>query len=31
VWAETNKALAGYSQAEQDAMLGGTAVNLYRL
>lgn len=31
VWLETNKALAGYSQAEQDAMLGGAAANLYRL
>ncbi|MBC7812943.1 MAG: amidohydrolase family protein [Burkholderiales bacterium] len=31
VWAETNKALSGYSQADQDAILGGTAVEFYRL
>ncbi len=31
VWAETNKALAGRSQAEIDAVLGGTAMKAYRL
>lgn len=30
VWAETNKALAGKSQAEIDAVLGGTALKAYR-
>lgn len=29
VWTETNKALAGYSQADKDAILGGTAVKVY--
>jgi L-fuconolactonase len=29
VWQETNKALAGYSQAQIDAMLGGTAAKFY--
>lgn len=31
VWVETNKALASYSQAEQDAILGGTALKVYNL
>ena len=31
VWEETNQALAGYSQADQDAILGGTAVEFYKL
>jgi L-fuconolactonase len=31
VWAETNKALVGRSQAEMDAVLGGTAMKAYRL
>ncbi len=31
VWAETNKCLAGRSQAEIDAVLGGTATKFYRL
>ena len=31
VWAETNKALAGRSQAEIDAVLGETAMKAYRL
>jgi L-fuconolactonase len=31
VWTETNTAISGYSKAEQDAMLGGTAVSVYRL
>jgi L-fuconolactonase len=31
VWAETNKALAGRSQAEIDAILGGAAANAYRI
>jgi L-fuconolactonase len=31
VWAETNKALEGRSQAEIDAVLGGTAVRFYNL
>lgn len=29
VWQETNKALAGYSQAQIDAILGGTAAKFY--
>ena len=31
VWAATNQALAGHSQTEIDAILGGTAVKAYRL
>lgn len=31
VWAETNKAIAGYSQADRGAILGGTAQRVYRL
>ena len=31
VWAETNKAIASYSQAERDAILGGTAQQVYKL
>jgi L-fuconolactonase len=31
VWTETNHALAGYSQDEIDAVLGGTAEKFYRL
>jgi L-fuconolactonase len=31
VWDETNKALEGYSQAEKDAILGGTAMRFYNL
>jgi L-fuconolactonase len=31
VWTETNTALASYSPAERDAMLGGTAMQFYRL
>ncbi len=31
VWAETNKAIASYSQADRDAILGGTAQRVYRL
>ncbi len=31
VWAETNKCLAGRSQTEIDAVLGGTATKFYRL
>ena len=31
VWAETNDALSGRSQAEIDAILGGTAARAYRL
>jgi L-fuconolactonase len=31
VWDETNKALAGYSKAEVDTVLGGTAAQFYRL
>lgn len=31
VWAETNKALAGRSSAETDAILGGAAATAYRL
>jgi L-fuconolactonase len=31
VWAETNKAIAGYSQADRDAILGVTAQRVYRL
>jgi L-fuconolactonase len=31
VWAETNKALAGRSQEEIDAILGGTAQRVYRI
>jgi len=31
VWTETNKALAGRSQAEIDAVLGGTAMRFYNL
>jgi L-fuconolactonase len=31
VWVETNKALVGRSQAEIDAVLGGTAIEFYRL
>jgi L-fuconolactonase len=31
VWDETNKALEGYSQAEKDAILGGTAMKFYNL
>lgn len=31
VWAETNKAIASYSQSERDAILGGTAQRVYRL
>ncbi len=30
VWVETNKALAGRTQAERDALLGGTAMRVYR-
>jgi len=31
VWAETNKALAGRSHVETEAILGGTAAKAYRL
>jgi L-fuconolactonase len=31
VWVETNKALAGRTQKEIDAVLGGTAMTVYRL
>ncbi len=31
VWSETNKALAGRSKAEIDAILGGTALKAYRI
>jgi L-fuconolactonase len=31
VWQETLKALEGYSQAQKDAILGGTATQFYRL
>ncbi|MBI1281025.1 MAG: amidohydrolase family protein [Anaerolineaceae bacterium] len=31
VWTETNKAIAGYSQADKDALLGGTAAQFYKL
>ncbi len=31
VWAETNKALAGRSPAEIEAVLGGAAAKAYRL
>jgi len=31
VWLETNKALSGRSAAEIDAILGGTAMKVYRL
>jgi L-fuconolactonase len=31
VWGETNKCLAGRSQAEKDAVLGGTAIKFYNL
>lgn len=31
VWAETNKAIIGYTQADRDALLGGTAQRVYRL
>lgn len=31
VWTETNKAIADYSQAEKDAILGGTAAEFYRI
>ena len=31
VWTETNKAIADYSQADKDALLGGTAAEFYRL
>jgi L-fucono-1,5-lactonase len=31
VWSETNKALDGYSPAEKDAILGGSAARFYRL
>lgn len=31
VWAETNAAIASYSQADRDAILGGTAQKAYRL
>lgn len=31
VWAETNRALEGYSVGEREAILGGTAVRVYRL
>lgn len=31
VWKETNAAIAGYSQAEKDAMLGGSATTFYSL
>lgn len=31
VWAETNKALAGYTQLARDAMLGGTAAAFYNV
>lgn len=31
VWTETNKALAGHSPADRDAILGGTAVKLYNI
>lgn len=31
VWQETNKVLNHYSQAEKDAILGGTAAQFYRL
>jgi len=31
VWRETKQAISGYSAAEQDAILGGTATKFYRL
>jgi L-fuconolactonase len=31
MWHESNKAIAGYSQAEIDAILGGTAIDFYRI
>ncbi|WP_246067291.1 amidohydrolase family protein [Paenibacillus koleovorans] len=31
VWEETNRAIASYSEAERDAMLGGTAISFYRM
>lgn len=31
VWTETNKAIADYSQADKDALLGGTATQFYWL
>jgi L-fuconolactonase len=31
VWAETNKAISGCAPTERDAILGGTAVKVYRL
>jgi len=31
VWTETKKAIADYSQADKDALLGGTATQFYRL
>lgn len=31
VWTETNKAIAHYSKAEQDAILGGSATGFYNL
>ncbi len=31
VWTETNKAIADYSQADKDALLGGTAAQFYKL
>jgi L-fuconolactonase len=31
VWTETKAAIAGYSQAEQDAILGGAATTFYKL
>ena len=31
VWTETKRALAGYSQSEVDAILGGTAARIYRI
>lgn len=31
VWNETNKALAEYTQTDKDAILGGTAVEFYKL
>lgn len=31
VWNETNRALSGYSQAEIDAVLGGTAAAFYKI
>ncbi|SFS71797.1 amidohydrolase [Paenibacillus sp. BC26] len=31
VWSETNRAIAAYSEAERDAILGGTAATFYRI